>query len=73
MKRIVVNGALGLKLAKTKKTVDLIDLKGRKLGTFTPEPICPWDPLLTQKELDRRARGKGGKTLSQILKSLGAE
>jgi hypothetical protein len=72
MKRVVVNGALGMKLAKTKKAVDLVDAKGRKLGTFTPEPICPWDPTLTSEELDRRARGRG-RPLGEILKRLGAE
>jgi hypothetical protein len=73
MKRIVVNGTLGTKLAKTKKAVDLIDSKGRKLGTFTPEPFCPWDPTLTPEEADRIANEPGGSTLSEILKRLGAE
>jgi hypothetical protein len=73
MKRIVVNGVLRSKLAKITKTVDLCDDKGRKLGTFTPEPIVPWDPSITQKELDRRARQPGGKTLAEIMKNLGAK
>jgi hypothetical protein len=67
MKRIVVNGVLRSKLAKITKTVDLCD-RVRKLETITPEPIVPWDPSITQKELDRRAPQPGGKTLAQIMK-----
>jgi hypothetical protein len=73
MKRIVVNGKLEAALAKTKKPVDLVDHSGRKLGTFSPAPICPWDPTLTEEELDRRAKEPGGRTLAEILKRLGAE
>jgi hypothetical protein len=72
MKRIVVNGVLGSKLAKITKAVDLCDNKGRKLGTFTPEPFCPWDPSLTPEQADRIANEPGGKTLDQILKELRA-
>lgn len=72
MKRLVINGTLQTKLARVKKSVEIVDAKGRRLGTFSPEPICPWDPSLTQDELDRRAR-EGGKPLAEVLKSLGAE
>jgi hypothetical protein len=72
MKRIVVNGTLRTKLAKVKKTVELTDDKGRTLGTFTPEPFCPWDPKLTPAEADRIAN-EPGSTLKEILKKLGAK
>jgi hypothetical protein len=73
MKQLVINGTPQSRLAKVKKPVDLVNEKGRKLGTFTPEPICPWDPSITQEELDRRAREGGGKSLKEILKALSAE
>jgi len=73
MKRIVVNGTLGSKLAKVRKPVDLVDEKGRMLGQFTPEPFCPWDPTLTPEKADRIAKAPGGSTLREILKRLGAE
>jgi hypothetical protein len=58
--------------AENKSVILKDDVSGRTLGTFTPEPICPWEPNLTREEIDRRCQQKG-KPLSEILKKLGAE
>ena len=47
------------------------DANGRTVGTFTPEPLCPWEPNLTREEIDRRCQQKG-KPLSEILNKFGA-
>jgi hypothetical protein len=67
--------ALVRQLVAQHAPVEFRDEKGQRLGTFTPEkePICPWEPGLTQEELDRRAAEPGGKSLADILKRLGAE
>lgn len=63
------------KFAAQRVAVEFRDDAGAKLGTFTPvaEPICPWEPDLTQEELDRRAAEPLGKPLAEILERLGAE
>jgi hypothetical protein len=53
--------------------VELRDEAGKSLGRIVPaEPLCPWDPTLTREELDRRA-AKGGTSLADFWKRMGAE
>lgn len=47
------------------------DVTGRTLGTFTPEPLCPWEPNLTREEIERRKK-EGGMTLNEFWKRIGA-
>lgn len=58
--------------AENKQVVLKDDANGRTIGTFTPEPLCPWEPSLTREEIDRRCLQKG-KPLSAILKKFGVE
>jgi hypothetical protein len=51
--------------------VTVTDGTGRVVGTFTPEPLVPWDPTLTREELDRRAAEPGGKPLAEFWKQMG--
>ena len=63
---------LPLYALENKEVVLKDDANGRTMGTFTPEPLCPWEPSLTRAEIDRRCLQKG-KPLSEILNKLGAE
>lgn len=57
MTQIVVKGGLRDQLAGCREATDLVDESGRRLGTYVPEPICPWEPTLTEAEVDRREEG----------------
>lgn len=49
---------------------------GTPLGQYIPfprEPFCPWDPSLTEAELDRRARESKRHKLQDVWKRLGAK
>jgi hypothetical protein len=44
---------------------------GRSLGEFVPrsEPICSWEPKLTEEEIDQRCEALG-RTLKEIMKEM---
>jgi len=44
---------------------------GRKVGTVTPEVLCPWEPTLTREEIQRRIEEPGGMTLEEFRKQVG--
>ena len=47
------------------KTVELRDEPtGRRIGTVTPDALCPWEPELTLDEVRRRIAEPGGMTLA---------
>ncbi len=71
MGQLVVDAHIRDRLGQVQEAVDLVDETGRKLGRFTPEPICPWDPGLTKTEIDRLIRESKGTTLADIKKRLG--
>jgi hypothetical protein len=76
MPTVVADAALPAKLASLTEPTDILDETGRKLGRFTPEPaaaepLVPWDPSITQEELDRRHRAARGRTLAEVLQRLG--
>ncbi len=51
------------------KTVELRDEPtGRRIGSVTPEPLCPWDPTLTREEIQRRIEEPAGMTLAEFRK-----
>jgi hypothetical protein len=43
---------------------------GRNLGSFLPQPIIPWEPEVTQEEIERRA-SEPGFTFDDVKKRLG--
>jgi hypothetical protein len=54
------------------KSIELRDeASGRRLGTLTPEPLCPWEPELTREEIQRRINEPGGMTLAEFRKQRG--
>jgi hypothetical protein len=57
--------------------IEFRDDSGELVGTFTPrqpslptEPLVPWDPSITQEELDRRA-SEPGFSIEEVRKRLG--
>jgi hypothetical protein len=73
MPTVVADAAMIDKLAGLTEPADIVSPDGRKLGRFTPEPFCPWDPTLTPEEADRIANEPGGCTLAEIWKRLGVK
>jgi hypothetical protein len=70
MSRVIIQSSLGAQLSGIKETVVLEDETGRRLGKFTPEPLCPWDPSLTLEEADRIVDETEGYTLEEIMREL---
>ena len=70
MSQIVVEGLLGAQLQSVTEAVELVNESGKKLGKFTPELFCPWDPTLTPEEADRIADEEEGFTLDEIMRDL---
>jgi hypothetical protein len=71
MSQLVVDTRIRERLVQVQAAVDVVDESGRKLGRFTPEPICPWDPTLTADEIDRVIAESKGVTLADIKKRHG--
>jgi hypothetical protein len=71
MSQLVVDAHIRARLEQIHETVDLVDETGRRLGRFTPEPICPWDPTLTDEEIDRLIAESKGASLADIKKRHG--
>ena len=59
-------------LIERAKTVELRDEPtGRRVGTLTPDALCPWEPKLTCEEIQRRIDEPGGMTLAEFRKRMG--
>ncbi len=59
-------------LIESAKAVELRDEStGRRIGTFTPEVLCAWEPDLTRDEIQRRIDEPGGMTLAEFRKQMG--
>ena len=51
------------------KTVELRDEPtGRRIGSVTPDALCPWEPGLTREEIQRRIAEPGRTTLAEFRK-----
>ena len=75
MPTIVADASLPAKLAGLSAETDIVDVTGRRLGRFIPEPVkpdlfCPWDPTLTPEEAERIANEPEAFTLDEILREL---
>lgn len=57
-----------------KQPIEFRDENGRVLATTVPgaEPLIPWEPEVTQEELDRRM-AEPGLTFEEVKKRLGWE
>jgi hypothetical protein len=71
MTQLIVDAHIRAWLERVREPVDLVDETGHRFGRFTPEPVCPWDPGLTDGEIDRLIRESKGSTLADIKKRHG--
>jgi hypothetical protein len=54
------------------KTIELRDeSSGQRVGTLTPESLCPWEPELTREEIQRRIDEPGGTSLAEFRRQMG--
>jgi len=70
MTEIVIPDELASILERLTEPVILRTESGWPRGTFTPEPLVPWEPSITREELDRRVAEGGGQSLANILQKL---
>ena len=55
------------KFSGFKEMTELRDENGRLIGHYIPaEPPCPWEPDLTETEIQRRIGEPGGTTLPEF-------
>jgi len=77
MKQVVVDAATRTKLLQVVGRAEIRAETGELLGEFiakaVAEPLVPWDPLITQEELDRRAHNARGRSLADVFKQLGID
>lgn len=69
MCQVVVDAATRANLVSASGRVEVRDEAGELLGDFIPKahakPLVPWEPSITQDELDRRVR-EPGRSWSEI-------
>jgi hypothetical protein len=68
MSQLTIDAQMRERLEQERETVDLVDETRRKLGRFTPDPLCPWYPALTADEIDRLIGESKGATLTDMKK-----
>jgi len=73
MSQLIADAHMRAKLEPFKEAVDIVDESGHKLGRFVPEPLCPWEPDLSEEEVERRIRESPGRTLAEIWERLGVK
>lgn len=75
MTRVIADASLLEKLQQATEALEVCDTSGRVLGYYSPAPdpaTYPKSPF-SREEIERRRQEKGGYSLSEILKELGAE
>ncbi|HEY1376739.1 MAG TPA: hypothetical protein VGF55_08085 [Gemmataceae bacterium] len=70
MTEIVIPDELVAILERVTEPVILRAESGWPRGTFSPEPLVPWDPSITREELDRRMK-EPGSSLAEFWKRMG--
>lgn len=74
MNRITVDNSLRSELDRLDEPAEIVDQTGRRLGHFVPTAAtiasdnCPYSP----EDLKQMRSEEGGRTLPDILRSLGA-
>jgi hypothetical protein len=76
MTQLVADARLESQLGQLAGEVEIVTASGRKLGRFIPEtaadePLIPWDPSITEEEIDRIIQQGNGRSLSEIWQRLG--
>jgi hypothetical protein len=68
---VVIHDAATVKqLIQAEKALWLTDCNGKVLGQFVPRDPVPWEPPITEEELERLKAEDGGRPLSEILADL---
>lgn len=74
MNRLVVDPATLAGLRDVRQTLELCDDSGRVVGHFIPtvdrSQYSELEPQISEDELDRRERIRGGRSLAEILTAL---
>jgi hypothetical protein len=74
MTAITIDAVLRDKLSHLSQPVDLVDESGRLVGRFTPAGDLSGDeqtgPQISEEEIQRRSRRRGGRTLAEIMADL---
>jgi hypothetical protein len=74
MNRITVDSSMKSRLDGLVTPVEVVDETGRTLGHFVPSAAIPSDDCpYSIEDLERMRREQGGRSLSEIWKSLGAK
>jgi hypothetical protein len=71
MSQLIVDAALSSKLGQQLQPVELCDPSGRVLGQFIPKvdlsEYGPFEPQVSEKELDRREQETESYTTAEVL------
>ena len=74
MNRLVVDSATLARLRDVRQTLELCDDSGHVVGHFVPtvdhSQYSDLEPQISEDELDRRERVRGGRSLAEILTDL---
>lgn len=73
MSRVMLDSQTIEQLVAPSQPVDVCDKSGRVVGVFTPQidsGAFDREPNITEEELRRRMKEKGGRSLTEILSDL---
>lgn len=70
MIRVVVDPATLERIQAAAQLVELCDASGQAIGIFIPAGVGVLAPQVSEEELDRRQRARGGRPLAGILADL---
>jgi hypothetical protein len=74
MTRLTVDNSMRAKLASSKEPLELCDEAGHVLGFFHPVALESdyenYEPPITEEEIARLARQRGGRKLAEIMADL---
>ena len=61
------------KFSEACQMTELRDENGKLIGHFVPtDPPCPWEPDLTEEEIQRRIREPGASSLADFWRKQGS-
>jgi hypothetical protein len=74
MPTIYLDASTRTKFSEFKEMTELRDEEGRLVGHYIPaEPPCPWEPDLTEAEIQRRIAEAGAVTLAEFWRQRGGQ
>jgi hypothetical protein len=74
MPTMYLDASTRIKFSGFKEMTELRDEDGRLVGHYIPaEPPCPWEPDLTEAEIQRRVAEAGGVTLAEFWRQRGGK